>query len=222
MSDSNGQNQPKPDTTDMARLHQVFRDAIADGPRYIGGVAPGDTERSALVGSYYFNVLALLKGHHAGEDLLVTPLLLERCNAEDAATAKRIGEQHERVHQPVLDADAAIVAWALTADPEGAALSLRRLEEVSNGLISHLEEEEAELLPIVAEYLTLEEWGQLPMHGIQTFTGDNIWLILGLIREQMNAEQRDNMTANMPPPVVEAWQTIGESEFLTFVGELRT
>ncbi len=222
MSDATEKSQSKPDTSDMARLHQVFRDAIADGPHYIGGVAPGDTERSALVGSYYFNVLALLKGHHAGEDLLVTPLLLERCNAEDAAIAKRVGGQHELVHQPALDADQAITAWALTADPEGAAESLRRLEEVKNGLISHLEEEEAELLPIVAEHLTAEEWGRLPMHGIQTFTGDNIWLILGLIREQMNDEQRENMTANMPPPVVEAWQTIGENEFLTFVGALRS
>ena len=46
------------------------------------------------------------------------------------------------------------------------------------------------MLPLAAENLSMEEWGALPGHGMANFHGDKIWLILGLIRERMNDEQR--------------------------------
>ena len=45
------------------------------------------------------------------------------------------------------------------------------------------------------------------------FDGDKIWLILGLIRERMNDEQRTAMLEHMPPPAVEMWTSFGEQAF---------
>src|SRR5581483_10809629 len=88
-------------TQDMVALHRIFREALSVAPRAVGGVAPGDTERSALVGSYYFNVLRLLNGHHQSEDELVWPRLYERCPAE-AEVVEAIADQHHEVH-PLID-----------------------------------------------------------------------------------------------------------------------
>ena len=66
-------------------------------------------------------------------------------------------------------------------------------------LVEHLDEEERLGLPLAAEYLSAEEWGRLPGHGLAAFDGDKVWLILGLIRERMNEEQRVAMLAHMPP-----------------------
>ena len=77
----------------------------------------------------------------------------------------------------------------------------------------HLTNEETNALPLAAEYLSPEEWGALPGHGMAAFDGDKIWLILGLIRERMNDEQRTAMLEHMPPPAVEMWTSFGEQAF---------
>jgi Hemerythrin HHE cation binding domain len=213
---------PRPDTSDMTRMHMVFRDALDAAPTLIGTVPGGETARSAHVGAYYANVLALLKGHHAGEDELVTPLLVERCDAEDAALAARIGAQHSLVHDPVLVAEVSVARWAGSADPGFRDEVLVELDLLGSALVPHLDEEEAEVLPLAQKYLTVDEWGQLPSHGMQSFTGDNLWLVIGLIREKMSDAQLEHMDGAMPPPVSEAWRAVGQAEFQTFVSELRT
>ena len=49
-----------------------------------------------------------------------------------------------------------------------------------------------------------------------------MWLILGLIRERMNDEQRAGMLAHMPPPAAEMWTSVGEPSFKEMMGESRT
>ena len=86
--------------------------------------------------------------------------------------------------------------------------------------MEHLDEEERLGLPLAAEYLSAEEWGQLPGHGLRAFDGDKVWLILGLIRERMNEAQRDAMLEHMPPPVVEMWTGFGEHAFMELAAEV--
>ena len=59
---------------------------------------------------------------------------------------------------------------------------------------------EATLLPLCGANLSPEEWGAIPAHALATYRGDKVWLILGLIRERMNEEQRAAMLEHMPPP----------------------
>src|SRR5262249_7831808 len=80
-------------------------------------------------------------------------------------------------------------------------------------LVVHLDREEAEALPLCAVYLSPEEWGALPGHGMANFHGDKIWLILGLIRQRMTEAQRADMLEHMPPPAVEMWTGFGEQAF---------
>ena len=49
------------DTSDMAAVHQVFRDAFGGPAELIGTVGSEDVERQILVGDYYAEVLALLR-----------------------------------------------------------------------------------------------------------------------------------------------------------------
>jgi glutathione S-transferase len=175
-----------------------------------------------VVGSYYDNVLRFLEVHHSGEDHLVTPLLAERCSGDDAALVMRIAAQHHHVLGPLHHADEAVAAWKASADPAAARDAVAALGALGDALNAHLDDEERYVLPIAASVLTAPEWGALPEHGLQNFTGDNIWLILGLIRETMTEVQRQAMLAHMPPPVVDAWQSTGETEFQAFIGEVRS
>ena len=80
---------PLADTSDMARVHQVFREAIAAAPALIGSATARGRERLELVATYYRNVLALLHAHHDGEDELIWPLLIERA-PDEADDVRRI------------------------------------------------------------------------------------------------------------------------------------
>lgn len=208
------------DTSDMISLHRVFREALAAGPRYVGSVQPGDTQRSALVADYYTNVLRLLHSHHHGEDELVTPKLVERAGA-DADVVTRIADQHQPVQTLLGDAEATVASWRVEPTQASSAQLIMTLAALDAQLTAHLDEEERVVLPIAARHMTPEEWGELPGHGLAHFDGDKIWLALGLIRENMTPEQLAEMDAHMPPPVSDMWNTVGRPAFEEFVGALR-
>ena len=210
---------PRPDTNDMKGVHQVFRDAFAQAPVLVGTVPAGDTERAAVVGTYYANVLAFLHSHHTGEDELVWPLLTARCGA-DAAEVERIAGQHRELDAAIERAEVLLTAWTATPDPSLGTSLESALTQLRALLVRHLDEEEAVVLPLAAEHLTMEEWGALPAHGMKTFSGDKLWLVIGLLRDRMTQEQRDLMLANMPPPVADFWLKVGEPSYRDFLRQL--
>jgi hemerythrin-like domain-containing protein len=202
---------PRPDTSNMLAVHGVFRDTLAAATALVGGVPDGDAERLALVANYYENVLSFLTAHHDGEEELVFPLLRQRC-PDECALVDELAGQHEDALRLLAVARQWLAAWpgggdAVQLEVVGALGALR------THLVEHLDEEERLGLPLVAEYLTAEEWDQLGGHGLAAFDGDKVWLILGLIRERMNEEQREAMLRNMPPPAVQMWTGFGEHAF---------
>ena len=165
-------------------------------------------------------MLALLAVHHEGEDELVWPILRERAPAYAALVAEMEG-QHQQIHADVDRAAEALGAWTAAPHQDTADALVAALTALDASLIPHLDREEHEILPIAAATMTGEEWGRLPQHGTAHFRGEKLWLILGLIREQMTAEQLAAMDAAMPPPAVEFWQTAGQGMFDDFMGRLR-
>jgi hemerythrin-like domain-containing protein len=195
----------------MFAVHGVFRDTLGAAPRLVGDIAPGDAERVALIANYYENILSFLHTHHEGEELLVFPLLRERCDGA-GELIDRMNEEHHEALELLEQAKVALAAW-----PGGDAAAQRaaqeRLEELGSHLNEHLVEEEQKVLPLAGANLSMEEWGAIPSHGMAAFDGDKIWLILGLIRERMTEEQRAAMQAHMPPPALEMWTGFGEQAF---------
>jgi hypothetical protein len=211
---------PLADTSDMACVHRVFRDAVSAAPSLIGAAA-GNPERVATVGSYYSNVLHFLHGHHEGEDLSVWPRLCERA-PEQADEVRRVAGQHDEVVGLLADAQTAIAAWQLAPDEASASAAATAVVSLGSMLVQHLDEEEEFIVPLAAQYILAPEWGELPSHGMRTFEGDKLWLILGLIREQMTAAHLASMDANMPPPVAAMWRDQGEAAFNAFMADLRS
>ena len=105
---------PLADTTDMAQVHRVFRDAIAAAPSLINTTPRHEPARRDLVAAYIRNVLALLHAHHDGEDELIWPILIERA-PDQAEDVQRIAAQHDDVDSALKAASAAIETWQQTA-----------------------------------------------------------------------------------------------------------
>ena len=210
---------PLADTSDMINLHRVFREALAAAPRLVGGARAGDTDRAEIVGTYYDNVLRLLDSHHTGEDELLTPKLLARC-PDDAETITGIFAQHAAVHGAIDRANTCIGAWRTDPTASNAGELEQALTALDTALKPHLDEEERTVLPLAARCINVAEWGELPAHGMRTFTGDKLWLILGLVRDQMTPTQRADMDAHTPPPLAAMWAETGQAAYTTFLTQL--
>lgn len=209
---------PAADTSDMPAVHNVFRQSLESAPRFVASAA-GDDERRAVIANYYANLVQFLRVHHDGEEVIVFPALTERA-PDSRSILEKAGSDHHAVVGLMAAVDDQIGIWEVKGD-DGAQGLLDALAALQRTLIPHLDEEEAEVLPLAAAHMNAAEWGQLPGHAMGHFQGDKIWLILGLIRENFTQEQRDNMLAHMPPPAREMWETIGERSFNELIAEVR-
>jgi hypothetical protein len=202
---------PRPDVTDMYAVHGVFRDTLGAAPGLVGEIPPGDAARVEQIANCYDNILFFLESHHDGEEQIVFPRLRERC-PDQAALLDTLETEHVEALSLLSTARTSLAAW-----PGGDAAAqeevAENLEALRAHLVLHLDQEEAQALPLCAENLSADEWGQLPGHAMASFKGDKIWLILGLIRQRMTEEQRAAMLEHMPPPARDMWTNMGEKAF---------
>jgi hypothetical protein len=206
----------RPDTSDMIGIHNAFRSSLSSATAFVESA--GDDERRALIANYYENIMAFLQAHHDTEEAIVFPALSARA-PECRALIEQLAGEHQEVVTLMGGVNESLAAWP--GDPSAAPAVSRSLGALDAVLSSHFSKEEAEVLPAAADHLSLEEWGSQPGYGMAHFEGDKIWLILGLIREQMTAEQRDTMLREMPPPARDMWETMGETSFNGLIAEVR-
>jgi hypothetical protein len=203
----------------MPALHAVFRKSFAAAPGLIGGTSADDTGRSAIVGTYYDNVLRLLHAHHGGEDEIIWPRLLERC-PDEAEMVRGVAGQHEVVSKLMDVAMSQLQQWSGSASELDAATLIEQMTQLNDELVVHLDAEETMVLPLCASYITPLEWAELPQHGMKHFDGDKPWLIMGLIFDNMPDGARDYVLANMPPPVGQMWVNFGSTAYADFMADL--
>jgi len=193
------------DTSDLHIPHDAFRGVFGPVARIVETVAASDTERVAAVATYLDNALRFLDAHHEGEDAVVWPRLSERCPEQHALIAT-MERDHTAVHALRDDAGAALQSWSQSPDAARAQRLAQALAALHAKLDAHFADEEREVIPLASKHMSAEEWGQLPGHAMQHFTGDKLWLVLGLVIDQMNDAERAAILAHMPPPVLAMWE----------------
>jgi len=199
----------------MAAMHEVFRSSLASAPALIGS-AKGDDARRALIANYYANIFAFLEDHHGAEEDHIFPLLIERA-PQERSTVEHSKKQHHEVLSLLADAESAVTKWEADGDDDsGEAISaLRALDEA---LTPHLDDEESTIVPLITEYVKVED---VPMFSFDGFKGDKPWLILGLVSENLSEKQREVVSNRTPPEMQEWWDTVGEPSFNEMIAKVR-
>ena len=172
-------------------------------------------------GSYYANVLKLLHAHHEAEDLTIYPLMVERL-PEHLDVISRVNAEHEAVLGTLEATEQAVAAWRAepsSATRDAAAAALASLHTI---LLEHLYHEEADVVPLIAYvHRPWPSGDTMSATAFQHFSGDKVWLVVGLIQEQMLDQENATMEANTPPPVRDFWVGTGRHMFQDFTAALR-
>jgi hypothetical protein len=211
-----------PDPYDIYLIHRVFR---REFPRLAGDIASalaaGDSGRSAALVDHWALLDFFLEHHHDGEDLLLWPPL-ESAAAEDAAVVARMRAEHDELLVRLAAARAALAPWTGsggTLPPADGYADV--LDALADHLVSHLDDEEALVVPLVTAHLTAGQWAALGEHGRGGMDPERAFTFLGLILEDADEEERAKFTAEMPPPALEAFRSFGEPAYREYVAVLR-
>jgi hemerythrin-like domain-containing protein len=210
----------KPDVNEMRVIHRVFRRELTALPGLVRRVPDGDTARAEVVGTHAEFVLTGLYIHHTGEDENLWPLLLERA-APSTDLIETMQAQHERVHEYVDRSQELLAAWRRTPNREAGEELAGAVEQLSQALFEHLDQEERDILPLAEEYVSVEEWGRLGEHGRGSMTRDQLPIMFGAILEEADPEERAAMMKPIPAPVRLILRTVGARQYRRYISKVR-
>jgi hypothetical protein len=176
------------DTRDMVCVHTFLRREFRLAPGAIRAVAGGATARARIVADHLKFLTTVLHLHHAGEDRLLWPKLLDRVPNELAPIVRLMQAQHANVDALLQDIDLVRPRWRSNGREYDRDDLARLFDELYIGLSEHLDAEEERLLPIAARTVTLAEWQKLGEEGIKSLRKSDLPLVLGMIQYEGDPE----------------------------------
>ncbi|MGW5573327.1 hemerythrin domain-containing protein [Nocardia thailandica] len=207
-------------TQEMAIVHRAFRRESRLLIELIAAVAPGDTARAGVIVEHLRDYLLGLRHHHQGEDELLWPPLLSRVDP-GAEVILRMQAQHQRVDATLTKLDAAAAAWETTAGADERDTLVAFLVDHRAVLLEHLDDEEAALLPLAAEYITESEWASLGEHLVANTPKRTLLTLLGLVLEDADRAERATLLGVLPAPVRAIWYVIGRPRHIRRMRRVR-
>jgi hypothetical protein len=162
----------------------------------------------------------LLGHHHAGEDRLLWPKLTARVPAAVAPTIAGMERQHEVIHGLLEAVDRQTTSWA--ACPEAAARTqlADSLSRLTDALEEHLDAEEATVLPLAAETLSLAEWRELEEDGLKEMPKRDLAFVSGMIMHHADPACLAVLLARAPAPVRVFGSLVGPRSYARRAGRV--
>ena len=205
---------------DMYVAHRAFRREFALAPGIVRAVAAGDTARAAVVARHARLILDGLHLHHTSEDELLWPKLLDR-GPPDAALVHRMETQHERVEHHTERLQASLRRWEAEARPAVTEEVAATFDALRDALFEHLGEEEREILPLAARYVSQQEWDELGDHGLARMSKAQLPLMFGMVLEEATPEEAAELNAKLPAPVRLLAKLVFTPQYRRYVRKIR-
>ena len=189
------------DVRDMVVVHTALLRELRVAPAAVlRATDRGEGRLVRDVAGHLDLILTLLHHHHAGEDALLWPVLAPRLSPAQRALVSLAEAQHEAIDRAVTESGEARTTWATTpGTSEGRRLAeaLRSLHEL---LVTHLEAEERDLLPLASAYLSRTEWDAIGEAGAAGVPRSALLLVFGMFAYEGDPVVLRQMLSAAPPP----------------------
>jgi hypothetical protein len=158
-------------------------------------------------------LLGGLHHHHTAEDEHLWPLLLDRTQP-DALLVARMEDQHAVIAEHVARIRRLLPGWR--AVPSGSELAAE-LDELGVALAQHLDEEEAEILPLCRAHITAAEWQHIGDAAFAGFSNEEKLIALGQMLDVASPEEAAGFLATLPLPVRLMWRLAGRRRYARYM-----
>jgi hemerythrin-like domain-containing protein len=156
---------PYADTSDMPKVHAMFRREFALMPGLVRSVSAEDHERAQAMADHIRLVSLVLHHHHSGEDAVLWPRLLTRAPREIDPVVHLVEDQHQTIEDLLADVTALLGTWTSGHKIEDGESLAVALEKLAAALYEHMAIEERLVLPIAARHIFASEWQQMVADG---------------------------------------------------------
>ncbi|MBW8486960.1 hemerythrin domain-containing protein [Actinomadura sp. PM05-2] len=201
----------------MVVIHRGLRRESRVLAEQIGAVRDGDRARARVLAKHLRDYLIGLHHHHTGEDDLIWPLLLSRVDL-GADVVLRMEAQHEKVAASIDAVRDAAARWRGDAAGRDALVAALRAHRAV--LVEHLDDEEANLLPLAERHLTAAEWDAQGEHFAKA-AKHRALLLLGVVLEDATPEEHARFLGAMPAPARAVWHLLGRPLYARRVRRVR-
>ncbi|MFK0258918.1 hemerythrin domain-containing protein [Streptomyces sp. NPDC090445] len=209
-----------PYTREMAMIHQVFRRESRLLAELVQDVCPADIARARVLAEHWRQYSVGLHAHHTGEDEMLWPVLLPHLDL-DAEQVLAMEAQHRELDEGIAEVQRLMDRWqaqALPADRDELAEALRTHHRQ---LCAHLDEEEREVMPLVALHVNEKQWLAVGERGLAETPKNRLMIALGAILEDTSPEKRQEFLARLPVPARVLWKLLGQRQYRRETARIR-
>ena len=200
-------------TEEMAVIHRIFRRGFSLTAELVRHTPAGDAARAEPIAAHLDFLLNGLHHHHSGEDDNIWPRLLERA-ALKTELINRMEEQHEVVAERSERVRTLLATWRRTAaDGESLAAAL---DDFTAALVVHLDEEEADVVPLIRAHITAEEWTRFGRQTFEKFTNAEKLVATGVLEEVATPEEASWFIGELPVPIKLMWRFLGRRQYARY------
>jgi len=209
------------DVRDMAIVHRTFRSVYEESAQLVRAQPTPSPGRVTFLADHIDFGLEMLHHHHASEDLLLYPLLLERV-PEQAAMTEEVAHEHQVVESSLDSAVAACAVWRQHPTVETGEALAASLDHLNQVLQPHLDDEEQQVVPLAAVTLTQQEWDAVGEHSSSHIPSAMRAVTFGMILEPLHEDDRSFMKRNLPTPVRMLYPLMIQRPWKKYASTLRT
>ena len=184
------------DTRMMGMVHSALRRDLVRARLVLAESTPLTGERRTALAEHVRWLMDFLHHHHTNEDDGLYPLVLEK-NPAAGELLGVMNADHERITPRILELDVAARAYS-TGVPGSDATLLAALEALEADMCPHLEREEREMMPVVSQSITNDEWrawedGFTKVKSMKQLADEGHWLL-----DNLDAGRRDFVVRLVP------------------------
>ncbi|WP_273735231.1 hemerythrin domain-containing protein [Mycolicibacterium septicum] len=176
------------DTRDMLVFHAAASREFRLAPAAVGRVKPGDRKHAQDVDDYLGMLCYALHAHHDGEDKILWPVLRERLSTEETQLLDKIETQHADIMTSIERVEDARRRWLEHLDQHHRDALVIELKALSLLVDQHLDDEERDVLPLAAAYLSEAEWHAINEGGKAVLSFKAMLFVVGMTCYRVNRE----------------------------------
>ena len=210
----------QPNTHEMVVIHRIFRREFPLLAGVVRRTPNGDARRAAPIAGHIEFCLTGLHNHHSAEDEYLWPKLRERARPH-ADLVRRMEAQHEVVAKRSEQARRLLGRWRETPGTQIGTELATSLALLGDALVEHLDEEEANVLPLVREHITGAEWDELGRKAFDKFPRRARGVALGQLLEEATPDDRALFFGKLPVLPRLMWLLAGRRSYARYIRRVR-